>query len=233
MRIDKKYYFSGKPNFGLLSHDANRFLLMSDNYQALKITQLCFMRNFLPYILDFTKIENRIPENFDNSNILNYGLTGAKQLHIFPDVVENRYSWEKIIRSTEPTELDIVLQEKIMFVFGLINLTLNLHKSMCVRIEKKIKLIIDGLEISKDFFNLTIGSDETRNKIIDRDIKDYQTPLLAADQIKKIVFTSLVNKNYDFNLSQIKSEIKNDLNTIEDFDPDIKKSKKLLLEYMS
>lgn len=229
----KKYYFPGTPRFGLLSHEANRFFLMTDDYVALKTTQLCFMRSFLYYILDFTKIEKQIPEDFDNSTILGYGLSNAKRLHILPDILENRYSREEIIVASPPTEADISLQEKIFFVFGLVSLVTNLHRGLTDRIEQRFKLVIDGLEISKDFFDITIGPDENRNVIIDRDIADYRLPLLAVNQLKKTVFVSLVDKNYDLGLDEIKTLIKIDLQQIEDFDPEIKKAKKLLLEYVS
>lgn len=230
--IKQRYFFPGVPKFGLLSHDANRFFLMTDDYAALKTTQLCFMRSFLYYILDFTKIQKGTPENFDNSTILKYGMSNARRLHILPDILENRYSREHLITTVPPKDTDILLQEKIFFVFGLVSLVTNLHRGLVDRIEQRFKLIVDGLMISKDFFDITIGPDSNRNSIIDRDIADYRLPLLAVDQLKKVVFTSLVDKNYDLGLDEIKSLIKNDLQHIEEVDPEIKKSKKLLLEYL-
>lgn len=190
--------------FGLISVPHDRFFLVSDDYETLKITQLIFMKNDLFYLVDISRVKEA--EKIDD-NIIKFSMSGSSRLHLEPDVETKKLPHRKIINKEDPSESELKLKSKVDFVFGLIKTITSIHRVLVQELRDELAQETQGLNVTKKFFRDTLGEDSPLEAIIDRDLQETLFPINAVDESKNFLLRVLANIDYDLDLPSIKNVI--------------------------
>lgn len=228
-----KYFFGGdsKPGqwYGLISSSLDRLYLLSNEYEIIKILQLCFMQNELFYIVDMNKIKSST-DKINNTNCLEYTLSGAKRLHLEPDVDHKKIAIRELEKKQLPIkDSDVDLQQKLFFCYSMIKNIINLHRTLSEQLQEKFKQELHGLEITKGFIEHVLGDDDFY-KIVERDQHEVLFPIRYLNEFKNGLLRSLTYINYDQNIDAIKKQFKNDLEEIDSASAECQNLKKILLQ---
>lgn len=226
-----KYFFGGdaKPDhwYGLISSSLDRLYLLSNEYEMIKILQLCFMQNELFYIVDMNKIKSG-RDVINNTNCLEYTLSGAKRLHLEPDVDHKKISIRDLEKKQLPVQnSDIDLQQKLFFCYSMIKNIVNLHRTVSDQLQEKFRQEIHGLEITKEFIENVLGDDEFY-KIVERDQREVLFPIRYLSEFKNSLLRSLTYIDYEQSINEIKDQFKKDLELLDAASTETQNLKKIL-----
>lgn len=216
--IDKKYFFDGARQsgnwYGLISSNLDRLYLLSNNYQCLKILQLCFMRYELFYIVDLCQL-NSDTISIDNSNCLNHTLSNARRLHLELDVEIRKLKHCKLIeKHIAPSKYDLDLQAKLFFCHQLIEQFEKSFQRCQDILLDPWKQEMQGLEITKKFVK-DVFDDQDFCKIIDRDLDEISFSVKDLNEYRKKILKILAFVDYDQSLEILKKEIQKKIDAID------------------
>lgn len=195
------------PKFGLISSAHDRFfaLAKADEYEILKYVQLLYSKNDLLYIVDLTDVKKS--DFSDIKDPLKFTLNGAKRLHIEPDI--DTYSLSNLILmpANPPSHDHELIREKISLLFDLIKHLIVTYRSLSAIIDKATEQEIQGLTITKQFLQETIGSDPALDSIVDRDIQEVGVRQQMLDREKSRILKILNGLDYEKDNQHIKQDI--------------------------
>lgn len=214
---NKKYFFKGAQQsgnwYGLISSNLNRIYLVSNNYQRLKILQLCFMRHELFYIVDLCQLKSNI--SIDNSSCLNYTLSNAQRLHLELDVEIRKLKYCDLIKKhNDPSEYDLDLQTKLFFCYYLIEHFEEGFQRYHEVLMAPWKQEAQGLEITKRFVE-DVFDDQDFFKIINRDLNEILFSVKELDEFRKKILKILAFADYDKSIDIVKKEIEKKIEIID------------------
>jgi len=201
------------PNYGLISPSLDRFYLVSNEYQVLKVLQLCFMRNELFYIVDLHRLETE--QSIDSSNCLDYTLSNARRLHLELDVELKKLKYSTIVKKiSSPTDAELALQAKIFFCYDLLNQIDKGYQKYYEILNDAWRQEIQGLEITKSFVK-NIFDDQDFLKIIDRDIQEVSFATKDFSKFRDQLLMILAFVDYDQPIDVIKTEVQEKIKQID------------------
>lgn len=193
-----KYFFLNQAEtetrFGLLYNKENKFYMIDTNYKIIKLVQFLFLKYRMFTVINMRKIAGA-SDTIDNNkcHLLGCSMPVVRNYQVDADVVRQD---AKICLSTTPAEnFNVELQEKVMFVRQILNLSWSIISAHINKEKSRIEDIHNGLDEFSEYASLVLPGDENIPEFvkIEKDIR------LQSIMSIESMFTSVINllNSYD------------------------------------
>jgi hypothetical protein len=211
------YYFTTSTEtgkFGLLHPRQNKFYLVDNRYEVIKLVQLLLCKYQHFSIVNLLKIHGGSAKiDNDKCHLIGCSTPAIKNFHID---VSTRRTNIKLTSSTTPIDVfDLELQEKIFFLRQFINFILNVVEDFKKEETSHIEDAVSGLVEFKKFINIVLPNDTTAVEFADTEIVIKKQNLIEIDQLYKDIIVILNQINFlKHSIEEIKLQIINNINKL-------------------
>ena len=209
-------------NFGLLSHGHNAFVLVGDDYSAIKTVQFCLTVQLTTLCVDFSLVNKKSDIEINSENKLDFA--GSFRLHKFLDMdaspVTINHDYAYSLRSDyglSPADFsaspDLIVNIQTMYDFFS-----RLNRLLAIAEQNKknaIKQRLNGITEFENYIKVLTGPDAFVDEAVRTERNELHNTQDSTALIKKSLYTFLSTTNLkSISRSKLVDLLKKEINTI-------------------